>query len=159
MTTTAMAPCKHEKCIYHTADHAQRVACARALEAGHPLYVYWCDDCHGYHLTKRDPKTWNQKPPRARILANRLERALGPIDFRHSLWGLCLRLSSSERKTLGALTNPAVQNVFRRYRETSTRLHDLLRQIDSAWLDRGRYVKSDVIEAALREFRDRGVSA
>lgn len=95
--------------------------------------------------------------------ANNLKRAVRKADSRHGLWDLCLRPSVSEAKLIAKLQAAKIPRLIDRLRKVqqelaartieATRLRDLLRQIDSAWVDRGRYVKTDQIEGALREWR------
>lgn len=100
--------------------------------------------------------------------ANNLKRAMRKTEARFDIWSLCLRPSVNEAKFIAKLQAARVPRMIDHMRKVqqelaartieASRLRDLLRQVNSAWLDRGRYVKSDVIEEALREFRSREVS-
>lgn len=93
--------------------------------------------------------------------ADGLKKLIRRTEGRFDLWRCCVRPSDNERKlhTPEAKLARAKERLVR-LREALTLerlqslpLRDLLRRIDSAWQDRGRYVKSDIIEQALREFR------
>lgn len=114
----------------------------------------------GHWTALQSAKTENHKQTER---ANNLKRAVRKTDSRLDLWDLCLRPSVNEAKLIAKLQAAKIPRLIDRLRKVQqelaartiegTRLRDMLRLIDSAWIDRGRYVKSDQIEGALREFR------
>lgn len=195
-------PCNNQKALYHDKQIAEAMAKRQGSLNGYPLYVYWCAECHGWHLSEYSPEEYQKwvqarvsgqsppakpAPPRyppgywtrmrmseAERLAkvahekhvNYIKKQINRVNERWKRWRGCLILAPTEHAQIKSLESPVG------LRERATRLRrelDLARaelavlrgqiqRIDSAWLDRGRYVKSDVIEEALREFHSREAS-